>query len=193
MKKHIILSIIFYIFAFICVFAIDNFDNNIIIIVIRTIMISSLLLMTKHILIAWKINNDRLNEKIKLIDEFNNNLDEQIKKMDKEIKMKVFISQPMKDKSEMEISTVRERAINDLKKIYGEDIEIIDSYITENPPTDCKNIPLWYFGKSIDKLVDADIFYSCPDWDMNRGCILEHEIAKSYGIKILNYNDPDLR
>lgn len=107
--------------------------------------------------------------------------------------MKAFISQPMKDKSEIEISTVRERAINDLKKIYGEDIEIIDSYIAENPPTDCKNIPLWYFGKSIDKLVDADVLYSCPQWDMNRGCILEHEIAKSYGIKILNYNDPDLR
>lgn len=86
MKKHIILSIIFYIFAFICVFAIDNFDNNTFIIIIRTIMISSLLLMTKHILIAWKIHSDRLNEKIKLIDEFNNNLDEQIKKMDKEIK-----------------------------------------------------------------------------------------------------------
>ena len=94
--------------------------------------------------------------------------------------MKAFISQPMKDKSEMEISAVRERAINDLKKIYGEDIEIIDSYITENPPADCKNIPLWYFRKSIDKLIDADVLYSCPDWDMYRGCIL-------------NYNDPDLR
>lgn len=43
--------------------------------------------------------------------------------------MKVFISQPMKGLSEKEIKSNREKAIKNIKNLYGDDAEIIDSYI----------------------------------------------------------------
>lgn len=51
--------------------------------------------------------------------------------------MQVFISQPMKGLSEKEIKSNREKAIKKIKSLYGDDIEIIDSYI------DDRGTPLW--------------------------------------------------
>ena len=45
--------------------------------------------------------------------------------------MKIFISQPMKDLSEEEIRHNREKAIKKIKSLYGDDVEIIDSYIDD--------------------------------------------------------------
>lgn len=41
--------------------------------------------------------------------------------------MKLFISQPMKDKTNEEIQTERDAIIAKMKKTYG-DIEVIDSF-----------------------------------------------------------------
>ena len=51
--------------------------------------------------------------------------------------MKIFISQPMKGLSEEEIRHNREKAIKKIKSLYGDDVEIIDSYI------DDEGTPLW--------------------------------------------------
>ena len=67
--------------------------------------------------------------------------------------MKVFISQPMKGLSEKEIKSNREKAIKNIKNLYGDDAEIIDSYI------DSDGTPLWCLGKSIELLSTADIAY----------------------------------
>ena len=47
--------------------------------------------------------------------------------------MKVFISQPMKDKTDEQIKTERAKAVNAIKEKYNEDVEIIDSFF-ENAP-----------------------------------------------------------
>lgn len=103
-------------------------------------------------------------------------------------KIKVFISQPMRDKTKYEILKERETAIKMIKKKYGKDAEIIESYFDEyNPDKGC--IPLKYLSKSIELLADAHIAYFCKGWDEYRGCRIEYLCAKSYDITIMKYND----
>lgn len=107
-------------------------------------------------------------------------------------KIKVFISQPMRDKTKYEILKEREVAIKTIKKKYGKDVEIIESYaplfcLEYNPDKGC--IPLKYLSKSIEQLADAHIAYFCKGWDEYRGCRIEYLCAKSYDITIMKYND----
>lgn len=95
---------------------------------------------------------------------------------------KIFISQPMKDKTDEEIISERERIIELCKKKYG-DIEIIDSFF-ESAPHDAR--PLWFLAKSLELLSTADIAFFADGWKNYRGCKIEHECAKEYGIEIVN-------
>lgn len=90
--------------------------------------------------------------------------------------MKVFISQPMKGLSEKEIKSNREKAIKNIKNLYGDDVEIIDSHIKR------EGTPLWCLGKSIELLSTADIAYFCKGWNTTRGCRIEYMCADNYGI-----------
>lgn len=96
--------------------------------------------------------------------------------------MKVFISQPMRDKTDEQIKEERAKAVSRIKEKYNEDVEIIDSFF-ENAPHDAK--PLWFLGKSLELLANADIAYFCKDWEKYRGCKIEHTCAKEYGIKVM--------
>ena len=60
---------------------------------------------------------------------------------------KLFISQPMKDKTDAEILAVREQAIQSAKNLLGEDVEVIDSFF-QDAPHDAK--PLWFLAKSLE-------------------------------------------
>lgn len=95
---------------------------------------------------------------------------------------KLFISQPMRDKTDEEILAERERAIESAKKHLGEDVEVIDSFFKE-APHDAK--PLWYLAKSIELLATADVAYFCKDWDKYRGCKIENTCAIEYGIDVI--------
>lgn len=95
--------------------------------------------------------------------------------------MKVFISQPMRDKTEKEILKERNIAINKLKDRYGNDIEIIYSYFEDyNPDKGC--IPLKYLSKSLELLADADLACFIGDWRKARGCVIEYDCAVAYRI-----------
>lgn len=96
--------------------------------------------------------------------------------------IKVFISQPMKDKTDKQIEAERNRAIETIKQKYQDDVEIIDSFF-KDCPHDAK--PLWFIGKSIEMLANADIAYFVKDWDKYRGCKIEHTCAKEYGIGVI--------
>lgn len=95
---------------------------------------------------------------------------------------KLFISQPMRDKTDEEILAERERAIESAKKHLGEDVEVIDSFF-KDAPHDAK--PLWYLAKSIELLATADVAYFCKDWDKYRGCKIENTCAIEYGIDVI--------
>ncbi len=96
--------------------------------------------------------------------------------------MKVFISQPMRDKTDEQIKEERAKAVSRIKEKYNEDVEIIDSFF-ENAPHNAK--PLWFLGKSLELLANADVAYFCKDWEKYRGCKIEHTCAKEYGIKVM--------
>ena len=97
--------------------------------------------------------------------------------------MKVFISQPMNGKSDEEIIEEREKAVSEVKKSYGEDIEVLESFF-KGIPHDAS--PLYYLGEAIKVMDQADIVFFCKDWEKYRGCCIEHECAEKYG-KILMY------
>ena len=95
--------------------------------------------------------------------------------------IKVFISQPMKDKTIQEIEQERKEIIEKIRKYFWE-IEVIDSFI-KDAPHDAK--PLWFLGKSLELLSNADVIVLGKNRERARGCRIEHECAVQYGIKIV--------
>lgn len=97
--------------------------------------------------------------------------------------MKLFISQPMNGKTDDEILKVREEAVKFVKDICeDEEIELIDSFF-QGAPEEAK--PLWYLGKSIQLMSEADAVFFAPGWEEARGCKIEHECALEYGKVII--------
>ncbi len=95
--------------------------------------------------------------------------------------IKVFISQPMRDKTNEQIKAERKRALDEIKALYpNEEIEEIKSFF-EGAPHDAT--PLWYLGESIKLLGQADFVYFCKGWEKYRGCCIEHECCVRYSIK----------
>ncbi len=95
---------------------------------------------------------------------------------------KLFVSVPMKGRTEEEIKA----SIQKMKKIAeiyeGEELELIDSYIEDNPPKDSKEA-VWYLGESLKKLAQADVFIGIDEaYDWN-SCYTERDTAQRYGIK----------
>ena len=97
--------------------------------------------------------------------------------------IKVFISQPMKGKSDEEIKLTRSIIERIVQKKLNNEADIIDSYFEDYPcAKGHKNIALKYLAKSIDKLADADVFFHLTDACYNRGCAIEERCADHYGI-----------
>lgn len=94
---------------------------------------------------------------------------------------KLFISQPMRDKTDEEIKTERENIIKEVTNVLGE-VEVIDSFF-ESAPHEAN--PLWFLGKSLELLSTADCVYFADGWKNYRGCKIEHECAVQYGIDII--------
>lgn len=97
---------------------------------------------------------------------------------------KVMISQKMRDMSEEEIKKNRDALINIAKDIYP-DCEIVDSYFEDYPESTVKNAPVWYLGKSIQKLSEADVLLVEKGAEEARGCKCEITIAEAYGIEVV--------
>lgn len=93
--------------------------------------------------------------------------------------MKVFISQPMRDKTDEQILKERKRAVQVINEKYGEEVEILESFF-QGVPHDAK--PLWFLGKSIMLLSQADVAYFIGEWRNYRGCKAENMLAHEYGI-----------
>ncbi len=92
---------------------------------------------------------------------------------------KLFISQPMKGKTDEEILATREKAIKSATEHLGEEVEVIDSFF-QNAPVDAR--PLWFLGKSLELLSTADVAYFAKGWENFRGCKIENTCAVEYGI-----------
>lgn len=95
---------------------------------------------------------------------------------------KLFISQPMRGKTDEEILAERKKAIESAERNLGEPVEVIDSFF-QNALADAR--PLWFLGKSLELLSTADIAYFTKGWEDARGCRIENQCAIEYGIEVI--------
>lgn len=96
---------------------------------------------------------------------------------------KLFISQPMRGKTDEEILAVRAQAIQSAERVLGEEVEVIDSFFkVAVVPSTVLSRPLWFLGESLKLLSGADVAYFADGWEDARGCRIEHECAVEYGI-----------
>lgn len=101
----------------------------------------------------------------------------------KEEKSKAMVSIPMAGFSDYEINKKTNVII---KKLNTMGYEVVDSFIEEECRTDIiKSPPIYYLGKSLEKMAEVDLVYFAKGWEAYRGCRIEHEVAKSYGLDIL--------
>ena len=100
---------------------------------------------------------------------------------------KLFISQPMKGKTDEEILREREQAVREAEKYLKEngmqeEVQLIDSFF-QSAPVGAR--PLWFLGKSLELLSTADLVYFAKDWEKARGCRIEHMRAVQYELQII--------
>ena len=94
--------------------------------------------------------------------------------------MKVFISFPMNGKSYDDLVKERDSIVNHCKTYFSENTYYIDT-IFNDPDYGC-NDPLYYLGKSITAMADADVVVFAHGWENARGCMIEYGCAKEYNI-----------
>jgi len=97
--------------------------------------------------------------------------------------MKIFISMGMKSKSTEQVRVEMNKVFDYIKDKLPE-AELIDSVIEgadKNIALKGDDIGLWYLGKSIQMLSEADIVFFVNNWSEFRGCAVERKVAQEYG------------
>ena len=90
---------------------------------------------------------------------------------------------PMNGRSEKEIEQERDSIFKSIKLKLPE-AKLIDSIIDgAGKEIELKgdSIGMWYLGKSIQIMCEADIIFFAKGWENARGCCIEKEIAEKYG------------
>lgn len=102
---------------------------------------------------------------------------------------KAMLSQPMGGKTNEEIVATRERAI---KTIREKGYEVVNTLFTDEWYNDenmksrgVVNIPLCFLAKSLENMSLCHMAFFCKGWENARGCRIEHEAAKAYGMIII--------
>jgi hypothetical protein len=95
--------------------------------------------------------------------------------------MKIFISQPMRGKTDAEILAERERAIKAAKAKWGDDVEVLESFF-QDAPAGAK--PLWFWDESLKVMADADAVIVCNGWSEASGCKVEIVFADAYKLPV---------
>lgn len=103
--------------------------------------------------------------------------------------MKVFISQPMKDRTFDEIEIERNVMIHVIGCVYpDEEIEVVDSLFSDEDVPEGETVgALWFLGESIKAMDKADLVVMAVNWQHARGCQIEHEIAVDYDKRVIPY------
>jgi hypothetical protein len=102
---------------------------------------------------------------------------------------KAMLSQPMAGKTQDEIVATREKAIAALEAKGYEIVNTLftDEWYSKDSMTErgVVQIPLCFLAKSLENMSLCDVVYFCKGWEQTRGCKIEHEVAKVYGMKII--------
>lgn len=102
---------------------------------------------------------------------------------------KAMLSQPMGGKTQEEIVETRERAI---RALQDRGYKVINTLFTDGwyskeymEARGVVQIPLCFLAKSLENMSLCHAAYFCRGWEQARGCRIEHEAAKSYGLEII--------
>ena len=100
-----------------------------------------------------------------------------------------MLSQPMAGKTEKEIIYTRNRTVAELEK---RGFEIVNTLFTDEwysqqsmKQRGVVQIPLCFLAKSLENMSLCHAAYFCKGWENARGCRIEHEAAKAYGLEII--------
>lgn len=128
------------------------------------------------------------NENINTSTTLNDYIKQQYDKLELKVKgtrmKKAFISVPMKNKHKKEI----ENDINVMKAKVEEmydNVHFVNTIVEDKPPYETNNEAIWYLSKSIELLSYCDILVCKKNVDKYNGCFIEKEIAKRYGLEII--------
>lgn len=101
---------------------------------------------------------------------------------------RAMISQPTNEKTFMEVLAAREDAKG---KLEAMGYEFVDTLIAddlfngfEKKWQGILNEPLFFLGESLKLMSTCDAVFFCEGWKDARGCCIEHEAAKMYGLEV---------
>lgn len=94
---------------------------------------------------------------------------------------KLFISCPMKGRTEENIKNSMARMHKIAELVFDQELEPIDTYIPDSAPEDV-NRGVWYLGESIKRMAAADYFIGIEYSEVFKGCQFEFEVAEAYDI-----------
>lgn len=103
--------------------------------------------------------------------------------------MKAMLSQPMAGKTEEEIVATRNKAV---QYLTNKGYKIVNTLFTDEwyskesmAERGVVQIPLCFLAKSLENMSLCHAAYFCKGWENARGCRIEHEAAKAYGLEII--------
>lgn len=103
-------------------------------------------------------------------------------------KLKVFISQPIGDRTYEEVELIRQSIVDKLIKYFdgGDKITIADLHFNlAGKQGVYKNESLYWLAKSLEILSECDIIVMASGWEKARGCRIEYECARLYDIMVI--------
>ena len=102
---------------------------------------------------------------------------------------KAMISQPMAGLTDEQIVEARNKAIEFLQ---SKGYEVINTFFTDEwysqekmKERGVEQIPLCFLAKSLENMSKCHAVYFCKGWEKTRGCKIEHEAAKAYGLDVV--------
>lgn len=102
---------------------------------------------------------------------------------------KAMLSQPMAGKTNEEIVVTREKAVEYLTNAGYEIVNTLftDEWYSKEALEDrgVVQIPLCFLAKSLENMSKCHTAYFCKGWENARGCKIEHDAAKAYGLEII--------
>ena len=103
---------------------------------------------------------------------------------------RLFVSQPMRGKTDDEIVAERNRIILKAQEALGEAVNPLPSFVETYDVGLTERTPVRYLANAIAMLADADVAVFAKGWENSGGCQIEHMVCTEYGIPFVEiYSD----
>ena len=102
---------------------------------------------------------------------------------------KIMVSQPMAGFTEEQIVETRNRFLEYAEK---HELKVVNTYFQDEwyskdsmTERGVVQIPICFLAKSIENMSLCNMAYFAKGWENARGCKIEHEVARQYGLEII--------